>query len=162
VCWWVIGPGIAKRCEIESSYYSEECSHFPESHMFGFWYNGVQWYTSRTFPWQALGWTPAEISFLQKVLSPWQGAFIILRKDHCLSAWNSSALTQVIIKITAVYLPVKRVNPVNPELNSICYLLALLAHHFLHDSRIRVKSLTLRLLMSYIYIYIYSAYSWCF
>jgi hypothetical protein len=32
-------------------------------------------------------------------------------------------------------------------------LLALLAHHFLHVSRIRVKSSTLRLLMSYIYIY---------
>ena len=44
-------------------------------------------------------------------------------------------------------------NPLNTELNSICYLLALLAHHFLHVSRIRVKSLTLRLLMSYIYIY---------
>ena len=47
------------------------------------------------------------------------------------------------------------VNPLNPELNPICYLLALLAHHFLHVSRMRVKSLTLRLLMSYIYIYIY-------
>ena len=43
-------------------------------------------------------------------------------------------------------------NPLNPELNPICYLLALLGvHHFLHVSRIRVKSLTLRLLMSYIY-----------
>ena len=42
-------------------------------------------------------------------------------------------------------------NPLNPELNPICYLLALLAHHFLHVSRIGVKSLTLRLLMSYIY-----------
>ena len=42
-------------------------------------------------------------------------------------------------------------NPLNPELNPIRYLLALLAHHFLHVSRIRVKSLTLRLLMSYIY-----------
>jgi hypothetical protein len=42
-------------------------------------------------------------------------------------------------------------NPLNPELNFICYLLALLAHHFLHVSRIRVKSLTLRPLMSYIY-----------
>jgi len=43
-------------------------------------------------------------------------------------------------------------NPLNFELNPICYLLALLgAHHFLHVSRIRVKSLTLRLLMSYIY-----------
>jgi len=44
------------------------------------------------------------------------------------------------------------VNPLNPELNPICYLLALLgAHHFLHVSRIRVKLLTLRRLMSYIY-----------
>ena len=43
-------------------------------------------------------------------------------------------------------------NPLNAELNPICYLLALLrAHHILHVSRIRVKSLTLRLLMSYIY-----------
>jgi transposase len=42
------------------------------------------------------------------------------------------------------------INPLNPELNPICYLLALLgAHHFLHVSRIMVKSLTLRLLMSY-------------
>jgi len=48
-------------------------------------------------------------------------------------------------------------NPSKPELNPICYLLALLAHHFLHVSRIRVKSLTIRLLMSYIYIW--STYS---
>ena len=47
------------------------------------------------------------------------------------------------------------VNPLKPELNPICYLLALLAHHFLHVSRIRVKSLTLGLLMFFIYIYIY-------
>ena len=46
-------------------------------------------------------------------------------------------------------------NPLNAELNPTCYLLALLAHHFLHVSRIRVKSLTLMLLMSYIW----SAYS---
>ena len=55
-------------------------------------------------------------------------------------------------------------NPLKPQLNPICYLLALLAHHFLHVSRISVKSLTLRLLMSYTntnththkYIYIYT------
>jgi hypothetical protein len=47
-------------------------------------------------------------------------------------------------------------NPLKAELNPICCLLALLgAHHFLYVSRIRVKSLTLRLLMSYIHIYIY-------
>ena len=41
------------------------------------------------------------------------------------------------------------INPLNAELNPICYLLALLgAHHFLHVSRIRVKSLTLKLLIS--------------
>jgi len=42
------------------------------------------------------------------------------------------------------------IKPLNAELKPICYLLALLAHHFLHVSRIRLKSLTLRLL-SYIY-----------
>ena len=46
----------------------------------------------------------------------------------------------------------KYFNPLNPELNPICCLLALLgANHLLHVSRIRVKSLTLRVLMSYIY-----------
>ena len=45
-----------------------------------------------------------------------------------------------------------RVNPLKPELNPICYLLALLGtHHFLHVSRIRVKLLTFRRLMLYIY-----------
>jgi len=43
------------------------------------------------------------------------------------------------------------IKPLNAELNPISYMLALLAHHFLHISRIRVKTLTLRLLMSYIY-----------
>ena len=46
------------------------------------------------------------------------------------------------------------INPLNPESNPMCCLLALLgAHHFLHVSRIRVKSLNFRRLMSYIYIY---------
>jgi len=51
-------------------------------------------------------------------------------------------------EIQCVCVGVRRVrvlNPLNPELNPICYLLALLgAHHFLHVSRIRVKSLTFR------------------
>jgi len=59
------------------------------------------------------------------------------------------------IAITADFRTVKidrQINPLNPELNPICYLLALLgAHHFLHVSSIRVESLTIRLLMSYIY-----------
>ena len=44
---------------------------------------------------------------------------------------------------TSIFSPI--INPLKPELNPICYLLALLgAHHFLHVSRIRVKLLTLR------------------
>jgi hypothetical protein len=52
------------------------------------------------------------------------------------------------------FFPFDNFNTLNAELIPICYLLALLAHHFLHVSRIRVESLPLRLLMSYIYIYI--------
>jgi len=67
-----------------------------------------------------------------------------------------STLMHVILHRQNIYLFLitdhkPKINPLNPELNSICYLLALLAHHFLHVSRIMVKSLTLRLLMSYIY-----------
>jgi len=47
---------------------------------------------------------------------------------------------------------IRIINPLTPELNPICYLLALLAHHFFDVSRIMVKSLTLRLLISDIYI----------
>ena len=66
------------------------------------------------------------------------------------------SLVQWLISVSYI-----EINPLNAELNPVCYLLALLAHHFLNVSRIRVKSLTLRLLMSYIYIYIYiwSTYS---
>ena len=54
--------------------------------------------------------------------------------------------------VTDVLIMYNFINPLNPELNPICYLLALLgAHHFLHVSRIRVKSLTFRRLVSYIY-----------
>jgi hypothetical protein len=35
-------------------------------------------------------------------------------------------------------------NPLNAELNPICHLLALLAHHILHGSRIRVKIIPLQ------------------
>jgi hypothetical protein len=36
-------------------------------------------------------------------------------------------------------------NPLNAELNPICHLLALLAHHILHVSRIRFKEVNSRL-----------------
>ena len=63
-------------------------------------------------------------------------------------------LTTMILIITSLRTSYLTFNPLNPELNPICYLLALLgAHHYLYVSRIRVKLLTFRLLMSYIYIY---------
>jgi len=62
---------------------------------------------------------------------------LLLHKHQCVS--------------TVQYVVSFQVNPLSPKLNPICYLLALLAHHFLHISRIRVKSLTFRLLMPYIY-----------
>ena len=71
---------------------------------------------------------------------------------------SATAKIKVVFKTVLKYnISIKcRLNPLNAELNPICYLLALLgAHHFLHVSRIRVKSLTLRLLMPYMYIYIY-------
>jgi len=58
---------------------------------------------------------------------------------------HSTAWCKYVVLVVMIMI----INPLNPELNPICYLLALLAHHFLHISRIRVKSLTLRLLMSY-------------
>ena len=52
--------------------------------------------------------------------------------------YNSAAIEcPLSLKLVGVF------NSLNPELNPICYLLVLLgAHHFLHVSRIRAKSLT--------------------
>ena len=79
-------------------------------------------------------------------------------KKHCRIHKIPSTLP-ALSQINPVHVPTSsflkiHFNPLKPELNPICYLLALLAHHFLHVSRIRVKSLTFRRLMSYIYIYI--------
>jgi len=68
---------------------------------------------------------------------------VICDKQCQVSYWRSFAFLNV---------NESPINPLNLELNPICYLLALLgAQNFLHVSRIRVKSLTLKLLMSYIY-----------
>ena len=81
----------------------------------------------------------------------------------CSSCCFVSLTVRLSITLTNDQLDAQMFNPLKPELNSICYLLALLgARHFLHVSRIRVKLLTFRLLMSYIYIYIWSTHSWCF
>ena len=71
-------------------------------------------------------------------------------------AYKNTAIYRRLPWKTSITNNTPELNPLNPELNPICCLLALLgAHHFLHVSRIRVKSVTFRLLMSYIYIYIY-------
>ena len=72
---------------------------------------------------------------------------------------RTSQKVRVQLTFPSSILAAEEINPLNAKLNPICHLLALLGVHFLHVSRIRVKSLTLRLLMSYIYIYIWSTYS---
>jgi len=128
-----------------------------------------------------LGWqgreTAAELNLTERLVSSdWTQLFLRDSTEQLLCCWqvraspyNSNKLTNQMqqfykfITWRFVSLNVFRapprpssgayncINPLNPELNPICYLLALLAHHFLHVIRIRVKSLTLRLLMSYIY-----------
>ena len=66
---------------------------------------------------------------------------------HCYKDWAESVLIarhKTNVLACQVFSYVLNINPLNPKLNPICYLLALLAHHFLHVSRIRVKLLTLR------------------
>jgi len=77
------------------------------------------------------------------------GKIIIISPVSDVMQWSclSFLLTQ-----TREHMEQSLFNHLNPELNPICYLLALLgAHHFLHVSRISVKLLTFMLLMSYIY-----------
>jgi len=74
-------------------------------------------------------------------------AKILLKSGGALYRWD--VMLTKIIRVRRIQAGTRVFNPLKPELNPICYLLALLgAHHFLHVSRIRVKLLTFRLLMS--------------
>ena len=66
--------------------------------------------------------------------------------QHTLTvSFNESKSADTIKEILKSNFNPTEINPLNPELNPICYLLALLgAHNFLHVSRIKVKSLTFR------------------
>jgi len=79
----------------------------------------------------------------------------LYRRPFGVQVWmyiQTCTLNGHLLKVTYTRCRIDTINPLKPELNPICYLLALLgAHHFLHDSRIRVKLLTFRRLMSYIY-----------
>ena len=90
------------------------------------------------------------IFFIEDKATTWS---LNIRQQTANNGREKRYLMSELLKISCLN---NEINPLNAELNPICYLLALLgAHHFLHVSRIRVKSLTLRLLMLYIYIYIY-------
>ena len=123
------------------------------------------------------------IYYLSKVAAQTLSTLLYLEVDilhtayieHSFHTWINKKIFILILYFNIYIYIYIYINPLNAELNPICYLLALLgAHHFLHISRIRVKSLILRLLMSYIYIYIYiyiythththiwSTSSWCF
>ena len=87
------------------------------------------------------------LNVFQKHLLSWRSYFIVMNYPAfwiyvCIS---QDGLPRYFLFFGTLF------NPLKPELNSICYLLALLAHHFLQVSRIRVKLLTFRRLMSYIY-----------
>ena len=130
-----------------------------------------------TFPAKHIIHDPMFVFVLWAVLSEWQSSMYAcmyvcrLPLDTCVGAIFLQTVLNIQVKQTMYEISgygwhkcfgaarhdcVRRmyVNPLNAELNPICYLLVLLgAHHFLHVSRIRVKLLTLRRLMSYIYIY---------
>ena len=84
-----------------------------------------------------------ESSFIYSFVHRLRQAFVKCSMNLCWRYEGSKIGLRLIKRETAV-------NPLNPELNPIYHLLALLVH-FLHVSRIRVKSLTIRLLMSYIF-----------
>ena len=97
----------------------------------------------------------SKICIIHLLLSGWRMCNAYTVSVTTVKTSKPHAIEQIILTIHFEEMDceaTERVNPLNPELNPICYLLALLgAHHFLHVSRIRVKSLTLRRLMSYIY-----------
>jgi len=79
-------------------------------------------------------------------MSGWSRDFTATQNEHryaCLSEAETSQPHKMSPSSKVPLLFLSDFNPLNPELNPICYLLALLAHHFLHVSRKRVKSLTI-------------------
>ena len=102
----------------------------------------------------AINWTERGPRELGPVALAWRDQRILCFFVPCIvlqlcDVNQQNALLKLMLQFISSF---KWINPLSPELNPICYLLALLgAHYFLHVSRIRVKLLTLRRLMSYIY-----------
>ena len=80
-------------------------------------------------------------NFSSQAVVTWSDAGVFLLIFGRSSQWQALDYSIIIIYyciiiMNACYI----INPLNHELNPVCYLLALLgAHHFLHVSRIRVK-----------------------
>ena len=73
-------------------------------------------------------------------LSVWPSIRPSVRMEQLGSYWkNSNEISYLSIFRKICLENSSFINPLNAELNPICYLLALLAYHFLHVSRIRVK-----------------------
>jgi transposase len=89
-----------------------------------------------------------QVFYLSNWMHHWIKTYIIIYIKMLLHVLVNKPPSESLLPCFA---KVTTINPLSPELNPICYFLALLAHDLLHVSRIRVKSLTLRLLMSYIY-----------
>ena len=66
---------------------------------------------------------------------------LVQKKPKLILDYNSIFDSQHVLYVTTPQQYSSELNALNPELNNICYLLALLgAHNFLHVGRIRVKS----------------------
>ena len=97
---------------------------------------------------------PTEAPFQTALLAPHLKGILyrLYKSELCLAKCKTLYLVGLFSVVFSTNFTTVHFNPLNPEINPICYLLALLgAHHFLHVSRVRVKLLTFKLLMSYIY-----------
>jgi len=98
--------------------------------------------------------TSCALTFYKSAFSQLSVIFVFFYDTKQILGRRTSTVVVKHMRIVFAKCPLTRnsINPLNPELNPICYLLALLgAHHFLHVSRIRVKLLTFRRPMSYTY-----------
>ena len=121
-----------------------------------------QWGRIFRFPWAAVRvWFLCQCDFLTNVFcNRWhnfqsscvQKCGFLNHSLYCAPCYGIAFVLRTVHVDTSCFFTHHSINPLKPELNPICYLLALLgAHHFLHVSRIRVKLLTFRRLMAYIY-----------
>ena len=102
----------------------------------------LYWFSLNSQQISYIAWKSATPTSVHTVIETCNKGHHSLDALHCTDVYFSTSLHADTLQVIVF-------NPLKPELNPICYLLALLgAHHFLHVSRIRVKLLTFRLLMS--------------